>query len=144
MPFGATFTYSRAVSADMCVSFRPCEDTPFRETGKPGRSASSVSSRSCGRRPNRHRPRFVHNYASRIRRRPSMSVRNLQHIALAVPDPTVGKKFYTDFGMEGSEHGKRIVMRCHGRDQDQVVLVEGKNRHMHHVGFGTRAEDLEA
>jgi len=44
--------------------------------------------------------------------------------------------------MEGREHDKRIVMRCHGRDQDQVVLVEGKNRHMHHVGFGTKAEDL--
>ena len=29
-----------------------------------------------------------------------MTIRNLQHIALAVPDPTVGKKFYTDFGME--------------------------------------------
>src|SRR5882672_10260127 len=75
-------------------------------------------------------------------RRQAMSVRSLQHIALAVPDPAVGKKFYTDFGMEGREHDKRIVMRCHGRDQDQVVLVEGKNRHMHHVGFGTKAEDL--
>jgi catechol 2,3-dioxygenase-like lactoylglutathione lyase family enzyme len=70
-----------------------------------------------------------------------MSVRNLQHIALAVPDPAVGRKFYTDFGMEGKDQGKRIVMRCHGRDQDQVVLVEGKRRHMHHVGFGARADD---
>ena len=47
-----------------------------------------------------------------------MSIRNLQHIALAVPDPAVGKKFYTDFGMDGKEQEKRIAMRCHGRDQD--------------------------
>jgi len=73
-----------------------------------------------------------------------MSIRNLQHIALAVPDATVGKKFYTDFGMEGRDFDKRIVMRCQGRDQDQVVLVEGRKKHMHHVSFGTRAEDLEA
>ena len=71
-----------------------------------------------------------------------MSVRSLQHIALAVPDPAVGRKFYSDFGMEGKEHDKRVVMRCHGRDQDQVVLVEGKKKHMHHVGFGTKPEDL--
>ena len=44
-----------------------------------------------------------------------MSVRSLQHIALAVPDPAVGRKFYSDFGMEGKEHDKRVVMRCHGR-----------------------------
>ena len=72
-----------------------------------------------------------------------MTVRSLQHIALAVPDATVGKKFYTDFGMEGREFGKRIVMRCHGRDQDQVILVEGKKKQMHHVCFGTKAGELE-
>lgn len=73
-----------------------------------------------------------------------MTIRNLQHIALAVPDPAVGRKFYTDFGMEGEELGSRVVMRCAGRDQDQVVLVEGKKKQQHHVCFGTRAADLEA
>ena len=72
-----------------------------------------------------------------------MTVRSLQHIALAVPDATVGKKFYTDFGMEGRELGKRIVMRCQGRDQDQVILVEGRKKHMHHVCFGTKANELD-
>jgi catechol 2,3-dioxygenase-like lactoylglutathione lyase family enzyme len=73
-----------------------------------------------------------------------MTIRNLQHIALAVPDPAVGKRFYTDFGMEGRELGNRVVMRCAGRDQDQVVLVEGKKRQQHHVCFGTRAAELDA
>jgi catechol 2,3-dioxygenase-like lactoylglutathione lyase family enzyme len=67
-----------------------------------------------------------------------MAIRSLQHIALAVPDPAVGKKFYSDFGMDARDDGKRVVMRCHGRDQDQVILVEGKKRKMHHICFGAR------
>src|SRR5262245_32820484 len=40
--------------------------------------------------------------------------------------------------------GNRIVMRCRGRDQDQVILVEGPKRTMHHIGFGTTADELPA
>lgn len=72
-----------------------------------------------------------------------MSIRSLQHIALAVPDPTIGEKFYADFGLAGRAEANRIVMRCHGRDQDQVVLLEGPKRTMHHVCFGTRADLLD-
>jgi len=72
-----------------------------------------------------------------------MTVRSLQHIALTVPDAAVGSKFYTDFGLEGRDEGCRIVMRCRGRDQDQVILVEGERKQMHHVCFGTRAEELK-
>jgi catechol 2,3-dioxygenase-like lactoylglutathione lyase family enzyme len=72
-----------------------------------------------------------------------MTIRNLQYIALTVPDITVGKKFYTDFGMDAREEGSRIVIRCDGRNQDQVILVEGKKKQMYYVAFGTRAVDLE-
>jgi catechol 2,3-dioxygenase-like lactoylglutathione lyase family enzyme len=72
-----------------------------------------------------------------------MTIRSLQHVALAVPDPAAGRKFYGDFGLEGREEGNRIVMRCHGRDQDQVILVEGKKKRLHHLGFGARAEGIE-
>jgi catechol 2,3-dioxygenase-like lactoylglutathione lyase family enzyme len=71
-----------------------------------------------------------------------VTIRSLQHIALTVPDATVGKKFYGDFGLEGREDGKRIIMRCHGRDQDQVVLVEGPKKRMHHICFGARADAI--
>jgi catechol 2,3-dioxygenase-like lactoylglutathione lyase family enzyme len=71
-----------------------------------------------------------------------MTVRSLQHIALTVPDATVGRKFYSDFGLEGREEGKRVIMRCHGRDQDQVILVEGKKKRMHHIAFGAHAEAI--
>jgi len=72
-----------------------------------------------------------------------MTIYNLQHIALAVPNATVGKKFYSDFGMDAREEGGRTVLRCRGRDQDQVLLIEGKRKQMHHVTFGTRAGELE-
>ena len=68
-----------------------------------------------------------------------MTIRSLQHIALAVPKPVVGEKFYTDFGLVGRETRNGIEMRCHGRDQAQVILIEGPKRAMHHVCFGTRA-----
>ena len=73
-----------------------------------------------------------------------MSIRSLQYYALAVPDPAVGRRFYADFGLEGRENGKSVVMRCHGRAQDQVVLVEGPKRRLHHLCFGTKPELLSA
>lgn len=69
-----------------------------------------------------------------------MTIRSLQHIALAVPDPAAGRQFYNDFGLEAREEGRRIVMRCHGRNQDQVILVEGARKRMHHICLGARAE----
>jgi catechol 2,3-dioxygenase-like lactoylglutathione lyase family enzyme len=71
-----------------------------------------------------------------------MTVRSLQHIALTVPDATVGRKFFSAFGLAAHEDGKRIVMRCHGRDQDQVILVEGPKKRLHHMCFGAGAAAL--
>jgi catechol 2,3-dioxygenase-like lactoylglutathione lyase family enzyme len=71
-----------------------------------------------------------------------MTVRSLQHVALAVPDTAVRRAFYQAFGLEAREEGRRIVMRCHGRDQDQVVLLEVPSRKLHHLCFGTRADLL--
>ncbi len=72
-----------------------------------------------------------------------MSIRSLQHFALAVPDATVGRRFYEDFGLDAREAGNRVAMRCRGRDQDQVILLEGPRRTMHHIAFGTRPELIE-
>jgi len=73
-----------------------------------------------------------------------MSVRSLQHIALAVPDPEAGRRFYEDFGLVARPDGDRIAMRCDGRDQDQVVLIGAPRRRMHHIAFGTTPEGLAA
>ncbi len=72
-----------------------------------------------------------------------MPIRSLQHVALAVPDATVGRTFYQAFGLAPVERGASIAMRCEGRDQDQIVLVEGtKRKRLHHLCFGTKADEL--
>ena len=73
-----------------------------------------------------------------------MTVRNLQHYALSVPDPEAGKQFYEDFGLEGRVDGNQVVMRCAGRDQDQVILTEGIKRKLHHICFGKTEDGLAA
>jgi catechol 2,3-dioxygenase-like lactoylglutathione lyase family enzyme len=72
-----------------------------------------------------------------------LSIRSLQHFALAVPDPAVGRRFYEDFGLEGRESGSRVTLSCRGRAQDQVILVEGPRRTMHHISFGTKPELID-
>ena len=66
-----------------------------------------------------------------------MTVTNLQHVGLEVPDIDRALSFYTDAGLERLERGNYGVARCAGRDQDQVVFVEGPRRRLHHVSFGT-------
>ena len=72
-----------------------------------------------------------------------MPVRNLQYYAQTVPDLEVGRKFFNDFGLETAERDGMVVCRCAGRDQDQVVLIEGKRKRLHHVSFGARAGDMD-
>jgi catechol 2,3-dioxygenase-like lactoylglutathione lyase family enzyme len=73
-----------------------------------------------------------------------MAVRSLQHFCLAVPDPALGGKFYQDFGLEAEERGDSLAPRCAGRDQDQIILVEGPRRHLHHICLGTDEAGFEA
>lgn len=73
-----------------------------------------------------------------------MAVTNLQHFALAVPDPAIGRDFYQTAGMEAVDRGNQVAMRCVGRDQDQILLVEGPRRRLHHISFGTTNEGLSA
>ena len=74
-----------------------------------------------------------------------MTIRSLQHIALTVPDAVAGKQFYTDFGMQAKDDsaGKQVVMRCHGRDQDQIILIEGAKKRLHHICLGARADAIK-
>lgn len=71
-----------------------------------------------------------------------MPIRNLQYVAMQVPDLEVGRRFYTDFGLDSEERGNDVVFRCQGRDQDQLKLIEGAPKRLHHVCFGTRADEI--
>ena len=73
-----------------------------------------------------------------------MAVQNLQHYALSVPDMNAGKQFYEDFGLSCYAEGEQTIFRCAGRDQDQVILVDGPQRKLHHICFGTTEAGLGA
>lgn len=66
-----------------------------------------------------------------------MSVQSLLSYALAVPDLEEGRRFYSTFGLIPSERDDALIFRCDGRDQDQVMLIGGKAKRLHHLRFGT-------
>jgi len=71
-----------------------------------------------------------------------MSIRSIQHFALTVPDLNVGRQFYNDLGLNAEERNGAVVAHCDGRDQDEVILIEGAPKQLHHVSFGTDEEGL--
>jgi catechol 2,3-dioxygenase-like lactoylglutathione lyase family enzyme len=71
-----------------------------------------------------------------------MSVTSLKHVALTVPDPAVGRDFYQAFGLEAQERGDKVAMRCFGRDQDQIVMLEGPEKRLHHYAFTATEEGV--
>jgi len=71
-----------------------------------------------------------------------MSVKHFHHMGLIIPDVPVQQKFYEDFGLIGEEIENRAIMRCVGREQDQIVLIEGSERKLHHLSYGADEEGL--
>jgi catechol 2,3-dioxygenase-like lactoylglutathione lyase family enzyme len=69
-------------------------------------------------------------------------IRTLQHVGLTLPDPQQAARFYTAFGLDVAETGGRVVARCAGRSQDQIVIAEGPRRGLAYLSFGTRGDDL--
>jgi hypothetical protein len=69
-------------------------------------------------------------------------ISNLHHFALTVPDVDPGQRSYEIFGLDPVRRADRLVLRCAGRDQDQVLPSEGAKRRIHHLSIGTTAEGL--
>jgi hypothetical protein len=57
-----------------------------------------------------------------------MSVQSLLGFALTIPDVESGRRFYTTFGLIPAERDHAVAFRCEGRDQDRVLLVEGRKK----------------
>src|ERR1700739_3588043 len=62
-------------------------------------------------------------------------ISGLHHYALEVPDLEVADGFLTDFGLETAQAGSALVAQCPGRNQEQVRMVEGPAKRLHHVCF---------
>ncbi len=71
-------------------------------------------------------------------------VTHLRHVGLAVPDLEVGIQFYQDLGLESATSQNRAILRCHGHDQDQIVLVEGPKRRLQYICLGSSDERFQA
>lgn len=69
-------------------------------------------------------------------------IRSIQHIALTLPKPDIARTFYSTFGLETKEEGGRIIARCQGRDQNQVVVSEGSKRGLEYVSFAGKPSEL--
>jgi catechol 2,3-dioxygenase-like lactoylglutathione lyase family enzyme len=71
-----------------------------------------------------------------------MAVTNLQHVGLEVPDIDRALSFFSDAGLERTQRDNCGVARCAGREQDQLVFIEGPQRKLRHVSFGTTESGL--
>ncbi|WAP53792.1 VOC family protein [Streptomyces sp. S465] len=72
-----------------------------------------------------------------------MRVKGLLHYGIQVPSLDVGESFYAAFGLETSERGNTVVVRCEGRDLDQTVLTEGPVKRLHHIAFAVEPHSLQ-
>jgi catechol-2,3-dioxygenase len=70
-------------------------------------------------------------------------ISGLHHYALEVPDLAVADGFLQDFGLETAEKDGALVAACAGRDQEQVLMLEGPAKRLHHVTFTLQAGTLD-
>jgi len=72
-------------------------------------------------------------------------ITSLQYVALGIPEMKAGIDFYETFGLETVNRADHVAMRCVGRAQDQIVLIEtGSKRRLHHFSLGTSEKGLQA
>jgi catechol 2,3-dioxygenase-like lactoylglutathione lyase family enzyme len=62
-------------------------------------------------------------------------ISGLHHYALEVPDLEVADSFLADFGLETAEKDGALIAQCLGRDQEQVRMMPGPVKRLHHVSF---------
>lgn len=71
-----------------------------------------------------------------------MAVHSLLGYALAVPDIEAGRRFYETFGLTSSTKPTMAAFRCDGRGHDEVILVEGPRKRLHHLRLATDGQGL--
>ncbi len=70
-------------------------------------------------------------------------ISGLHHYSLELPDLAVADSFLQDFGLTTAEKDGALVARCHGRGQEQVRMVEGPAKRLHHVSFTLWPDSLD-
>ncbi|TAL88844.1 MAG: metapyrocatechase [Candidimonas sp.] len=62
-------------------------------------------------------------------------VLGLNGFGLEVPDIAVARKFYTAFGLQAEDRAEALLLRSPGRTNDEIVVVKGAKKRMHHISF---------
>lgn len=70
-------------------------------------------------------------------------ISGLHHYALEVPDLDVADSFLQDFGLDTAEKDGALIAQCAGRGQEQVRMVQGPAKRLHHVSFTLRPGSLD-
>lgn len=72
-----------------------------------------------------------------------MPVTSLLHFALEVPDPQVGVRFYSDFGLvhAGNDQGAERLRPASGT-RPQILLMQGSRKRLHHLALGAKGPDF--
>lgn len=71
-----------------------------------------------------------------------MTVTGLLGFGLHVPSLAEATDYYGAFGMETCERESAVAMRCAGRDQDQITLIEGPQKRLGYVSFSHQEDAL--
>jgi catechol-2,3-dioxygenase len=72
-----------------------------------------------------------------------MPIIGLRGFGLEVPDISVAATFYADFGLESHEREAHLILRCRGRDQDQIVVSEGPSKRLTWISFSVEPGSLD-
>ena len=62
-------------------------------------------------------------------------VLGLSGFGLEVPDLEVARRFYVAFGLQVEQTAGKLVLRSPGRSNDEIVVVQGAKKRMHHLSF---------
>lgn len=72
-----------------------------------------------------------------------MTITGIHHFAFAVPDLVDAATFYGDFGLDIAETDNGLGARSPGRSHDEIQIVEGPVKRLHHIGFRSDEEGVE-
>ena len=77
-------------------------------------------------------------------RRPGeLGVHSVDRFHFAVPELTVAKSFYGEFGLELEEDGNLIAMKTRGNPHIWVTIGEGPRKKLGHLSFGAFEDDFD-
>lgn len=71
-------------------------------------------------------------------------ISGLHHYALEVPDLEIADGFLRDFGLETAERTGALVAQCPGRPQEQVRLLQARDKRLHHLTFTLAPGSLDS